>query len=620
VSPTSPQLAETARDIRSSITRGADICRRYQLTDIANRAQCLIDTKFRTSTVVIVGEVKRGKSSLVNALIGYPDLLPVSVSTATSAPIRVFVDPSLPDDTPVSAALVRGDRRDSIDPGELDNWVTHEAVKRFEKLSKDSQEVQQLPSAAELHVPARSMTKSLIIDTPGVGGLDKHAINSALAEARNAGVLLMVCDASSPITSPEMEILRTAYDQVGSVIVALTKTDKNIRRWRAIEADNQRLIANHLGLDIPVVGVSSLRALDAQNLASEEKRREIEQRSGIAKLRDLITVHVNRPDDLGTKTALDITLSGLRQIASSNAQDLKLHENTSDAVRELEEERTRLEDYRAQTSEWEQLFQRDIALARNQASAELDHQLDELSQRWTQRINKEGMRILRTKPQVFTSQIEVELRQIMENSVSRMIDTIGQHAGQLLGGHPELMDEVNHQIMLSLAPPETHSHEVEKKTANLVDPSVLTMGLVGGSALTVVIPLAPLAAAAWIGVNMGYRAMRNGKQHLLTWLRETIATTRMATVRMFDTAITTGRTETMLKHRSRLRNELKELQTKLGEAQRIAQESENERRQTVARLKRNGEIIDQTIVELQNHREVLRVKSDRTLQQVAHTH
>ncbi|MCG7457094.1 dynamin family protein [Corynebacterium sp. ACRPH] len=589
------------RSPQASVERGATIARKYKMHDAADRVQNLVNAKYRTSAVVIIGEVKRGKSSLVNALVGRRDLLPVDVITATSAPIRIHTEPDQDPDQPVLARLVRGTEYDPIEPEDLKNWVTQEAVDAINRAPKDSKEVASLPSAAELLVPYSGMGKVTIIDTPGVGGLDEHAVAASLAEARNAGVLLMVCDASTPITAPEMDILRRAREQVGSVIVAVTKTDKNVRRWRSIVADDQRLIAEHLGLDIPVIGVSSLRALDAAESASPEKRAQIEQRCGIAELRQQIIDHVNSPGNLGTVTALEITKSTMHTITTDIERDIKLYDKTSDAVGELEAEKRKLEAFRDATSEWEQLFMRDIQLSRNKVSAAMDEALTDVKTRWTNRVNAEGMRVLRSKPQVFTSQIEIELRQIMEQMVMAMVSEVTARAAQLFQGRQDMVDQVQQQIFAALAPPSSLSHDVEKKTTGLVDPSMLTMGIVGAGALTVVIPFAPVAAAAWIGVNMGYRAMRNGKQHLLIWLRETIATTRTSINRMIDIAITTGRTEILLRHRSAIRQEQRNLQSKIESAQKIARESEAQRKQTVSRLKKNLEIVNQTIEELDGH-------------------
>lgn len=584
-------LGSGGRTPRQSVERAAAISRRYGFSDVADRATALVDSTYRTGTVVIIGEVKRGKSSLVNALLGRRDLLPVDVITTTSAPIRIHTEPNQSPDSPILARLVRGNQRENIDPGDLDKWVTQSAKKDLENI----------PTAAELLVPLKSLGKVLLVDTPGVGGLDEHAVTAALTEARNAGVLLMVCDASTPITAPEMDILRQAREQVGSVIVAVTKTDKNVRRWRSIVDDNRRLISKHLGLDIPIVGVSSLRALDAAEAESPERREDIEHRSGIAELRQRIVHAINRPGDLGTRTALDITRGTLDAISKDIAQDLKLHTQTPDAVEDLKKEKELLEAFRQNTSEWEQLFQRDISLSRNSVSMQMDQTLNNLKNAWTQRINSEGLRVLRSKPQVFTSQIELELCQVMEQTVMAMIGEVTAHAGKLFKDQPQLVDEVSQQIMVALAPPAQQSADVEKKTKDLVDPSMLTMGLVGAGALTVVIPLAPVAAAAWIGVNMGYRAMRNGKNHLLQWLRETIQTTRMATTRMMDTAITTGRTEILVRHRANLRDQARALQQKIEAAQQIARESEAQRKQTISRLEKNREIVAATMAELDNH-------------------
>lgn len=591
-------LGSGGRTPRQSVERAAAISRRYGFGTVADRATALVDTTYRTGTVVIIGEVKRGKSSLVNALLGRRDLLPVDVITTTSAPIRIHTEPHESLDSPILARLVRGNERETIDPQDLDKWVTQSAAKDLDTI----------PTAAELLVPLKELGKALLVDTPGVGGLDEHAVTAALTEARNAGVLLMVCDASSPITAPEMEILRQAREQVGSAIVAVTKTDKNVRRWRSIVDDNRRLISKHLGLDIPIVGVSSLRALDAAEAESPQRRADLEHRSGITELRQRIVHAINRPGDLGTRTALDITRGTLDSISQDIARDLKLHTQTSDAVDDLRKEKEQLEAFRQNTSEWEQLFQRDISLSRNNVSTQMDRALNELKSRWTQRINAEGLRVLRSKPQVFTSQIELELQQVMEHTVMAMIGEVTARASQLFKEQPQLVDQVSQQIMIALAPPPPQSAEVEKKTKDLVDPSMLTMGLVGAGALTVVIPLAPVAAAAWIGVNMGYRAMRNGKNHLLQWLRETIVTTRMAITRMMDTAITTGRTEILVRHRANLRAQAKVLQDKIEAAQHIARESETQRKQTIARLQKNREIVAATIAELDNHIAAARTK------------
>ena len=592
--------AAASRTPEESVTRAADIARRYGQDSAADRAVQMLNATFRAGTVVVVGEVKRGKSSLVNALIAQPDLLPVDVLTCTSAPIRVAVS----HDGPVvpQVTLVRGTEREMILATELARWVTVDGVGSLQgNTNAGMDEAQDPPSSAEISVRYPDMDGITVVDTPGVGGLDKRAVTAALQEARHAGVLLMVCDASTPITAPEMDILRQAHDSVGGVIVAVTKTDKNTRRWRAIVEDNKRLISSHMGIDVPVVGVSSLRALDAARCIDPARRAELERRSGIAQLRSQLRAQLRQPAAMGQRAALQSITTTLTGIAKTVRDDIRLLAESSTAVEQLEAEKTTLERLREESSEFEQRFQRDLAVARTRVTEGLDKALEEVRHEWTQQINADSLRVLRSKPQVFTSQIETELAVVMEDTVGAMVEEISELASALFPDRQELIAEIMGTTVASLTPAEVSGHEVEKKTKDIIDPSVLMMGMIGSGALAAIIPVAPLAGAVWVGVNLGYRAMRNGKQHLITWLRETTVSVRTATTRMLDTLITTARTDVMLRYRADLRAKIKELHGRIDQAREAARESEGERQERSARLTRNVQIIEATIAELGRH-------------------
>ena len=592
--------AAASRTPEESVTRAADIARRYGQDSAADRAVQMLNATFRAGTVVVMGEVKRGKSSLVNALIAQPDLLPVDVLTCTSAPIRVAVS----HDGPVvpQVTLVRGTEREMILATELARWVTVDGVGSLQgNTNAGLEEAQDPPSSAEIAVRYPDMDGITVVDTPGVGGLDKRAVTAALQEARHAGVLLMVCDASTPITAPEMDILRQAHDSVGGVIVAVTKTDKNTRRWRAIVEDNKRLISSHMGIDVPVVGVSSLRALDAARCIDPARRADLERRSGIAQLRSQLRAQLRQPAAMGQRAALQSITTTLTGIAKTVRDDIRLLAESSTAVEQLEAEKATLERLREESSEFEQRFQRDLAVARTRVTEGLDKALEEVRHEWTQQINADSLRVLRSKPQVFTSQIETELAVVMEDTVGAMVEEISKLASALFPDRQELIAEIMGTTVASLTPAEVSGHEVEKKTKDIIDPSVLMMGMIGSGALAAIIPVAPLAGAVWVGVNLGYRAMRNGKQHLITWLRETTASVRTATTRMLDTLITTARTDVMLRYRADLRMKIKELHGRIDQAREAARESEGERQERSARLTRNVQIIEATIAELGQH-------------------
>lgn len=587
------------RTPQESLGRALSILRRYGETTAAETAESLMHASFRSGTVVVVGEIKRGKSSLVNALIGQRELLPVDVLTSTSAPIRVSLTGAGEGPTAPDVQLVRGQGRQPITVAELPRYVTIDGLAGAEAGSDEND----LATAAAVKLEFPPLAGVMVVDTPGVGGLDEHAVQAAFSEAHRAGLLLMVCDASTPITKPEMDILAEARQEVGAVVVAVTKTDKNIRRWRAIVEDDRRLIREHLGADVPVIGVSSLRAMDAVDMAATDPQRAagIAQRSGIVELRGQITTLLANPQALGLRSAMESVTTKLVELVARTDREIEVNAEPTEGVAKLEQEQKELEELKEHASEWEQLLSRDIQLMRNRITDELDGDIEQLRNKWTKRINSEGMRVLRSKPQVFTSQIETELTDLIGTTLDKQLAGLKQRAQQLFPDRPEIVHSVAGAAVESITVDEVKGRDVEKKTKDLIDPSMVTMGMIGSGMLLAVIPVAPLAGAVWVGINMGFRALRNGKNHLIQWLRETVQTTRMSIVRMLDTMIAAARTEMVLRYRSHLRQEQKAVQGHIKEARDAARATESSRQETITRLTKNKKILQATIDELRNH-------------------
>ncbi|WP_301925018.1 dynamin family protein [Corynebacterium glaucum] len=593
------QTQQPVRGPRESFDRAAAIARRYGHTDAADVAEALLNAKFRAGTVVVVGEIKRGKSSLVNALVGQRDLLPVDVMTSTSAPIRVTVNPVEEGPAEPEVAVLRGSSRQAIEASDLDKHVTIDGIAGARAGSDDDE----LATAAAIELSHPELAGTLVVDTPGVGGLDEHAVHAAFNEAHHAGVLLMVCDASTPITKPEMDILAEARKEVGAAIVAVTKTDKNIRRWQSIVEDNERLLRQHLGAEIPVIGVSSLRAMDAQEMerVNPEKAAEIASRSGIVALRQHLRSLLSDPATLGLRGGIESITHTLKGIHTQIGRDIEIHTSPADGVGKLEEEREELERLKEHASEWEQLLGRDIQFMRNRIMDDLDTEIEQVRNSWIQRINSDGVRVLRSKPQVFTSQIEAELTELINTTLNTQLEELRKLATPLFPDQPDIINTVIGAAVDSITPEEVKGREVDKKTKDLLDPSLATMGMLGAGVLSFMIPLAPLAGAVWIGVNVGFKALRNGKQHLISWLREITQTTRVTINRMLDTMLAAARTEMVLRYRAYLRQRQKEVQEHIKEAHEAARASEAERKETITRLTKNAKIVEATIEELNHH-------------------
>src|SRR2546430_13387434 len=203
----------------------------------------------------VVGETKRGKSSLVNALIGVPNLSPVDAAVATASNLefshsathgaRAYV-PGQEDPPPLSLDDLR-DRGTVLGP--IPDGVRP-------------------PRRIEVLHSAPLLQYLTLVDTPGVGGLDSLHAEIALDAVERATALLFVVDASSPFSQPELNFLIEASKRVNFVVFALTKVDA-YPGWRTILSDNRNQLQTYAPrfAAAPWFPVSARLAEMAMNLA-----------------------------------------------------------------------------------------------------------------------------------------------------------------------------------------------------------------------------------------------------------------------------------------------------------------------------------------------------------------
>lgn len=225
-------VLDTAVRDTLAYVRGLDPDAGAELAELRRR-------RLQRPSVVIVGETKRGKSSLVNALLGVPGLSPVDAAVATAAYLQ-FV----PGDEPAARAWLPGSA-EPVPVDDLTAWATgaHQARR------------------VEVTHPAPLLRYLSLLDTPGVGGLDPAHATVALAAVDRATALLFVADASAPLSRPELDFLVAASERVDAVVFALTKIDV-FAGWRRIADDNQALLRAHAPrfADAPWFPVSSALA------------------------------------------------------------------------------------------------------------------------------------------------------------------------------------------------------------------------------------------------------------------------------------------------------------------------------------------------------------------------
>jgi len=178
-------VAESARDLRARLSGG----------------------RFH---VAVLGQFKRGKSTLVNALVGEP-ILPVGVVPVTSVVTLVRYGPR--------AARVKTARGgwQEIRPEELGLWVSEE----------HNPENHKGVSGVEALVPSPLLAHGLcLVDTPGLGSVQAGNDAETRAFVPHVDVALLVSGIDPPINADELAILGSLPLDVEHIVVLLNKADR----------------------------------------------------------------------------------------------------------------------------------------------------------------------------------------------------------------------------------------------------------------------------------------------------------------------------------------------------------------------------------------------------------
>ena len=182
-------------------------------------------------TVLVVGEYKQGKSSLVNALLG-AKVCPVDDDVATAVPTRIGFAKQPGAAVVMAADEGGGTRTQPIPPQELAGYVTEHAGSNGAVRS------------VLVGFPHPLLANGLVlVDTPGVGGLGSAHTAATMAVLPIAEAVILVSDASQEYTAPEMEFLRTARELCPTIFCVLSKIDLYPEWRRILELDRGHLAA-----------------------------------------------------------------------------------------------------------------------------------------------------------------------------------------------------------------------------------------------------------------------------------------------------------------------------------------------------------------------------------------
>jgi predicted GTPase len=333
-------LAETQRWIQQAINLLSREGRHKGADDL--RRQLNRQPKGRPS-VIVAGEDKRGKSSLVNALLRYPGLSPTGVEVVTAAPIVLHHSAK-----PEAFIFHYGD------PTRIP--VSFEEAQSLATVVGNPLNEQNIRSV-HLGIERPMLDRFTIVDTPGVGGLESGHAALTLQSLRDADALLFVLEAGAQIRAQELAFLQTAASRINRVVFAFTKVDLH-RGWQTVMATNRQILSEKAPrlAACPMIAVSSQLALKALSLEGDD-RKELRIESGFAELEHTLIEQVaGRTAKLRAANLVQTALGPIALCDRMVAQRLAASDSPKEAQEALAAERTRLNDLRQDRTGWVQQF------------------------------------------------------------------------------------------------------------------------------------------------------------------------------------------------------------------------------------------------------------------------
>ena len=209
--------------------------------------------------LAVLGQFKRGKSTLLNALLG-EDILPSSVIPLTAIPTFIRYGPGRS-----VHVHFQDQRKEEIYPSDDANWMSKTLLGYVSEVvnPKNAKGV----SYVEITHPSPLLKDVVLIDTPGIGSTHRHNTEMTLNFLPQCDAALFLVSADPPITEVEVDFLWQVREKVARVFFVLNKIDylSETERETAL-AFLRKVLTESIGIlpDGQIFPVSAKQALMAK--------------------------------------------------------------------------------------------------------------------------------------------------------------------------------------------------------------------------------------------------------------------------------------------------------------------------------------------------------------------
>ncbi|WP_343972333.1 dynamin family protein, partial [Streptosporangium amethystogenes] len=302
-------------------------CGRQDLAEVL--AACAGRWKDECTDIVVAGAQKRGKSRLLNTLVGHPDLLPVDADVATNCFLSLRRGPRL-------AAVVHR----STDSGPLQTPITIESIPDYASMRGDAGKRRDVVSV-DITLDNPLLDGLRLLDTPGVDSLTVGHRQVTVAMLQRADALLFALSAQDqPVLRHELEFLAEAAERVQAIVFVLTKVEDSTN-WRNLQEENKSRLRTFVTeaiaadparaatlaplLEAPWIPVSAKLAEAAEakrREGREERANTLRARSGMDALERHLRAFAEGRESARGATVVAAALSVLGSLTTSAKDDV----------------------------------------------------------------------------------------------------------------------------------------------------------------------------------------------------------------------------------------------------------------------------------------------------------
>ena len=478
-------------------------------------------------SIVVVGETKRGKSSLTNMLIGVPNLSPVDAAVATSSFLEFRYA------TTLGARAYLPGREDPVplSHGDLRDWAT--VLGRLPDGLRP-------PRRIEVYHNAPLLQYLTIIDTPGVGGLDPLHAEIALDAVERGTALLFVVDASSPFSKPELDFLIEASKRVNFVIFALTKCDA-YPGWRTILADNKGQLQAHAPRfgSAPWFPVSARLAEMAMSMSGDAQA-ELIRESRIAELQHALIDLAGKGHSIQLANVLRSVRSEVIRLDQEIGDRMKATDPDPGDIQRAKDERAKVAARkRTESRQWSLALNTETQRARVEATTRLRQYITKLQEDYLNKIDKASGSEMKNLPNEVDRSLHALSVRLSHDLEFRFRKVAERVLAQVF--HPNELQYVLRQInarlrhALGTKPRRDHNDQGNAMVAMSSAGMAMMAGkgaamAVGGIAVAGIVAV-PVGIAIGLGAGaylLFKRKSMSDKQGTRQWLREVLNEARAA--------------------------------------------------------------------------------------------